>query len=298
MSQPPGQNANPFFRFWFGSVDAVRLDTFRMLIGIALLLYMRERWRYAREWLTSAGFHVSPENLPYHPLSFPLLSDHLLPYFGAVLFGSILLFILGWRVKWTAWVVLANVVYVTFADQISAFTLNKLFIAALSVLAFAPKGPFWSVRSGSEAYQSAWPVRILQITLVVHYFGAGWSKAIYGDWLVNPYALWSHVIGVYRTDFTSWLMETFPKWIWPPMQYSALAFELLSPFLLTIKRIRPIGLLWGAMFQTMIALTMHQFIYFMLLMFCFYVLFVPEEVLRRIRRAFHSWLFSPASGKI
>ena len=48
-----------------------------------------ERWLYASEWLTNAGFHVTQPNLSYHPFTVPLLPQELLPLFGVILFGSI-----------------------------------------------------------------------------------------------------------------------------------------------------------------------------------------------------------------
>ena len=271
--------------FWLGPRDTIRIDSFRVVLGVCVLLYMIERWRYAKEWLTPAGFHVSAENLPYHPLWLPPLPESALPVFGLALFGSLVLVIVGWKLRVALPVALACVAYVTFADQLSAFTLNKLSIVSLAVLAVAPGGGWWSLEALGGRTGSVWAERVLQATLVIHYFTAGWSKAVFGDWLVDRYALWTHVQGVYRTGIAAVLLETLPREAWAFMQTGALFFELSAPALFCIPALRPLAFGWGLAFQTMILLTMHQLVYFMLVMFSFYVLFVPPEQLHRLRVA-------------
>jgi len=226
--------------FFFETSDSIRLDTFRLLIGISLFLYMIERFRYASEWLTTSGFHISPENLPYHPFAVPLLPEELLPVFGIILFGSIIALIIGWKLKFTIWVVFVCITYVTFADQISAFTLNKLFIVSLLILALADKGTYLSIEKHKISKISIWPVRILQLTFVIQYFTAGWKKVYFGDWLTSPYTLYSQVQGFYRTDFAAFLLNTLPKESWVFMQLGSLLFELSVPILFTIKKTRRI----------------------------------------------------------
>jgi hypothetical protein len=263
---------NRITAFFFAPVDRIRMDAFRISLAISLLLYMFERWRYAKEWLTPAGFHISAENLPFHPSYAPPVPQSALPFLGIAMFGSLMMLALGWRIRLMAVISLVSLLYVTFADQLSAFTLNKLSIFSLAVLASAP----------TTSPQAVWPVRILQMTIVIQYFAAGWGKAVMGDWLVDPYSLYSQIVGIYRTDFAAWLLTHFPKEIWIFFQYSTLAFELLAPLIFAVRRLRPIALLWGLSFHLVIALCMSQFIYFSLVMVSFYVLFLNEATLRRV----------------
>jgi len=286
MSNLNAYSKKDFLSFFFQSKDVIRLDTFRMLLGITMLLYMCERWFYASEWLTAEGFHVSISNLSYHPFTVPLLSQEILPLFAFFLFGSIIAIIIGWQLQWTIWVALASIAYVTFADQYSAFTVNKLFIVSLCVLGLARRGPHWSIRSTNEPHQSIWPVRILQLSFIIHYFTAGWSKAVYGDWLTNPFVLYTQLQGIYRTEFAAWLYQIGSPNMWVIMQYSGLGFELLAPILFILKSTRRIAFIWGLSFQLVLALSMHQLIYFMLMMSCFYVLFVEDQTLHRWKNAF------------
>jgi hypothetical protein len=73
--------------------------------------------------------------------------------------------------------------------------------------------------------------------------------------------------------------------MWSWMQYSALSFEILAPLLFTFKPLRPIGFIWGFSFQMIVALTMRQLIYFSLDLLSFYVLFMDEKNLHRVRIA-------------
>jgi hypothetical protein len=178
---------------------------------------------------------------------------------------------------------LEKVVIYFLLDLLMTFTINKLFIASLAVLALASPGAYWRLDGRGRATQSVWPVRVLQATVVIQYFCAGWCKASHGDWLTNPYVLWSQAQGVYRTDLASWMLRRLPIGVWSWMQYAALTFELTAPLLFGVKRLRRIGCLWGAAFQLLIALTMYELVYFSLQMVCFFVLFLDERLLHRIR---------------
>jgi len=248
-----------------------------MAMATAVFLYVLYRWVCAEEWLTEAGYHVSEANLPYHDLVVPLVPSAFLLWFGVLLLGGLAAVIVGWQLRWTTWLAWACLLYVTLADQLSSFVTNKLAVVALLVVALAPH---------NKVPHSVWPVRVLQITLIVSYFTAGWNKAVWGEWLKDPYVLWSQLQGTYRTDLAAWMIRTLPLGVWPVLQYAALAFELLAPLHLGIKSLRVVGLLWGLSFQLLIAATMHQLIYFSLVMLSFYVLFVDEKLLHRIYNLF------------
>jgi len=268
--------------FLFQKQDSICLDAFRVALGAVMLLYMTERWYYAAEWLTARGFHVSQPNLSFHPFATPLLPEAWLPWFGVVFFGGILCVITGLKPSVTVWSTFLCVCYVTFADQYSAFTVNKLFIVSLAVLGFGPKGPYFSFTKGQGPMQSVWPVRVLQLSFLVHYFCAGWQKIVHGDWLANPFALYTQMQGVYRTEFAGWLYQNVPVNGWILMQYLGLGFELLAPALFVFKSTRRAAFIWGLAFQSVLALSMHQLVYFMLAMSCFYILFMEEKTLHKL----------------
>lgn len=268
-------------RFWLGPGGAVRLEAFRVCIGIALFFYMGFRWQYGREWLTAAGFHVSPASLPYFDWAVPLLPEKLLPWFGLGFFAAIIAFIFGWRLNIVSWLVLAGTVYVSAADQLAFFSPNKILIVSLFVVAAATLGGYARRAGDRHRAPSVWPVRILQATAMLHLFMAGWAKIAFGgEWLVKPYVFWTQVHGTYRTDAAAFLLQHLPAGGWYVLQYAALSFELLFPLLLVIKPLRRAGLAGGVVFQLSIALLMQHLIYFNLIMLSFFVLFVDEDRLR------------------
>ena len=267
--------------FWLGPMDRIRLKLFRFLIGFALLMYTGFRWVFADEWLTASGFHVSAGNLPYFDFTVPLLTHNQLFWFGTVYFASIAAFMIGWQLRWSGILTMLGLIYVSAADQLSFFSPNKILLISLLIVTCAEWGGYARRRGQSKRAPSAWPIRILQLTFIIHMFAAGWSKIFFGgEWLIRPFVFWTQVQGTYRTDFAAWLLNTLPVQGWVFLQWGALLFELLIPFLLFYKPLRRFGIIWGLFFQLMIAATMQHLIYFNLIMISFFVLFMDEDYLR------------------
>lgn len=263
--------------FWLGPADPIRLEAFRIVLGLSLIVYMGTWWWHAEEWLTPKGFHLSSAAAQWYGPAAPLLPPAALPFFGLAFFGGLVAFVLGWRLKITGLWVFCAFTYVTYADSLSAFTLNRMAMAALAVLAVAPK------EGSSYSARSVWPLRILQATIIIQYFTAGLCKIGQGDWLEDPNILWSQASGYYRTDLAAWMLRVLPLGAWSFMQYGALTFELLVPPLFMIRSWRPVGLIWGATFQVMSALMMDRLVYFSLVLCSFYVLFIDDSFLHRVR---------------
>lgn len=266
--------------FWYGRIDPIRLTAFRWAFCWSLLFYVVSWLRYGAEWLTPAGFHPSPAaSAAYGPRA-PLLSAELLWPFAIVYCGAALWLALRpthhrlQRVPTT--VVLAGTIYVTLADPISAFTLNRLFIVGFVVLLLAPRP------AGSPERQIAWPVRVLQLTVVLQYFGAGVCKAAWGDWLDRTDVLWTQVQGVFMTDVAAAMIRWLPLSVWTAIQHLALGFEVAAPLLFAVRRLRPLAFVLGLGMHVIIAATMAKLIYFSLQMACFYLLFVDPRRLHAL----------------
>jgi len=268
--------ADGWNRYWYGPVPAIRLAAFRQGLLFMLAIYMLARWMHAEEWLTAAGFHPSPRADRVSAPQLPLLPPALLPVLGVGLFGAIVLAIVGWLRRPATILALLLVVYVTLVDPISAFTLNRLFILSLLVLALAPA-------PAADDTMPAWPVRVLQLTLLTHYATSGICKSLRGDWLTSNDVLWAQLQSVYMTDAAALFVRVTPTWAMTLLQHAALGFELLAPLLIGVRRLRPFGLAIGVVMHIMIAVMMVQLFYFSAQMVCFYVLFLDEEMLQRWR---------------
>ena len=262
--------------YWYGPVPAIRLAAFRQAILLMLAIYMLARWMYAAEWLTAAGFHPSRAADRINAPQLPLLPPALLPVLGVGLFGSITLALVGWLRRPATIVALLLVIYVSLVDPISAFTLNRLFMFSLVLLALAPA-------TAPDDTMPAWPVRILQLTLVLHYATSGVCKSLRGDWLTSDDVLWSQLQNIYMTDAAALFVRVTPTWAMTLLQHTALGFELLAPLLFGLRRLRPFALFIGISMHIMIAVTMYQLFYFSAQMVCFYLLFLDPATLQRWR---------------
>lgn len=261
-----------WLEFWYAPVPAARLELFRVAMLATLAYYLAARFAHAREWLTAQGFHPSVAADRGHAPGVPLLPESWLVPFAIVCFASVALAMFGRLRRPATAVALACVIYVTLADPISAFTLNRLYIFSLTLLLLAPGG----------ANIPAWPIRVLQLSLLLHYAGSGVCKAAYGDWLAHDDVLWMQIQGLYMTDAAAWMVRTLPAWTFTVQQHTALGFELLAPLLLGVRRLRPLGFLLGVGMHLLVALTMYQLIYFSLQMIAFYTVFVDPGRAQRI----------------
>ncbi len=260
--------------FWVGDADVLSLRVFEATFTLTYLLWMGQCFRTWEEWLTEAGFHLTAEELvPMgYPEPFPLLSGYGVFGLAVLIAASGLALILN---KWRRVALLglfASAVYVQGADTMSAFTLNKLYVAVYGILLITP-GFKRDAKSG-QMMGSVLGMRVIQATLLLQYLAAGTSKAFMGDWLKYNDVLYTQVQGVYRTDFAAWCLRTLPMWSWTVMQWTALLFELEAPVLFCVRKLRPIAFVIGIDFHLMIALMMKDLIFFSAQMWTFYALFV------------------------
>jgi hypothetical protein len=246
------------------------------------VIYVLFRWQDAGEWLTAQGYHPTGAVTGGLQQPVPLLPEAALGWFGAAYLGSIAALILGVRPRVTIWLVLAGTVYVTLADRLAAFTINKLFVAGLLILALAP--PVVE-QGGKLVLRSAWPLRALQATFVLQMFGAGICKLRFGAWVAQSDTLWHQVQLAFMTDIAAWMVRELPMWAWAVLQYLALGFELAAPLLFMVRRLRPLGYLLGFGMLATIALTMYELVFFSLQICTFFVLFVEPERIYRVRAA-------------
>lgn len=272
-------------QFWYGDVDAIRLAALQQGIAFTLLIYVVTWSRSAQEWLTTVGFHPSHAADAVHAAQVPLLPPAALPFVAVFFFGSLAAFVFGVRRRLAATLVLASILYVTYADPISAFTLNRLYIITFLVFVFAP-APRPPSRDEADAAahprQTAWPLRMVQVLLVSHYLASGLCKLIQGDWGKGGDVLWAQLQGFYMTDFAAWLVRTVPAEGITAMQHSALAFELAAPLLFGIRRLRPLAFVYGIGFHLVIAVCMYQLVFFSAQMIALYLVFVPPAWLHRV----------------
>ncbi len=263
-------------RFWHAPISPLPLLGFRQAFLWSMLIYFVAWARFAPEWLTDAGYHPAPTIDPGNAPGLPLLTRAALPWVGVVVFGALLADLFGFGRRVTIWILLLAAIYALVVDPIASFTINRLFVIGLIILAVAPEP-----EPESELVR-AWPVRMLQVTVVAQYFGSGLCKTLNGDWWGGEDVLWTQIQGVYMNDFAAWLVRSLPEWGWVVLEQIALWFELLAPLLFMVRWLRPLAVVVGIGLHLVVAATMDQLIYFSLQMISFYVLFMPTAWLETL----------------
>ena len=260
-------------------VAAIRVRVFETMFALAFLYYFLSRFTAYREWLCGEGFHYSKDaNLPHLPDPFRPVQ----PWAAWLIAGLAVFFVIGVianrcrRVSWFGLLVIG--VYIQGVNASAAFALNKLFIVGFCVMMLSPR---YVVQNGRRVMATGWAVRILQLTFLCQIFHAGLYKVIGGDWLEYSDVLWTHAQGRYRTEVAAWALRSLPMWCWTVLQWAALLFELLGPFLLAMRRTRPVGIICGIGFVLFIAVMMNDLIHFMVQMFAFLTLFFSAKFWER-----------------
>lgn len=267
-------------RRWYGPADALPLDAFRQILTLGLIFATLAGYPYADEWLTAGGFRPSPEADPIVAPLAPLLPAWAVTPFFVAYFAAMLavLFDRGRRAGTCA--IVAALVYLYLADPLGWSPAHALALLGFSVLALAPApGPAGEV--------VAWPQRILQVALLLLFFGAG-LDLLRGDWLWDGEVLRLRVAGEGRGAVPAWLLATLPAWAWPALQRLILFYLLFAPLLLIPRRIRRVGVAFGVGVHLALALAYPPALHPGVLTLAFLLLFLPLPLLER--------LLAPLSG--
>lgn len=276
----------PVQRHVVDPVDGLPLRVFEAMLVCGFLVRFTSRLVHWREWLTPRGFHLTAKqawDLGY-PQAWPLLEQ---PWMVAALAlgvyaGALAAVTLRWR-RLGLIALFFAAVYTEGVDYLSASSQERIYVAVFALLATAPG--VWRDAGTGRLMVAAAPVRVMQATLVLIYFVAGYTKCHPGDWLKYPDVVWTQVQGFHRTEFAAWALRTLPKGVWAMMQYGTLIFEVGAPVWFTCRRTRPFAIAFGLSLHLMIAVMMKGLIFFALQMWSFYALFISPEIWRRVARA-------------
>jgi len=237
-------------------------DYFVKAFSLVFLAYWLHLSRNLNDWLGTDGFHMSSAAaLVFKPLPSPW------PWvlWWMVLVGGVLL-LARRTVPLGCLLAGSGFFYATICDPASRGAVNMHFLFGLAVI-------FWStsLRRDIDVTMSAWPAYLIRLYLVVVYFGSGWRKTIYGNWLNDPHALIHSMTGFFATGLTRSLYPVTPLPIWTAAQYVTVAFELSAPLLLLHPSFRKAGAVIGCLLHIGIALLMKDLFYFSLQMLTFYI---------------------------
>jgi hypothetical protein len=258
----------------FEPVPIIRLVFFRIFIPTAILLFLASRLLHADDWLSTAGFHPPVlEDDWRQPANIAPISPGAAWTLSIILVIAGLMTIAGALTRFSSAIFAALLLYTTLADRLEAFTVSKLGTCLAIALAFTPcdarysVDAWWRRRKNPNlplpTHVSGGNVRFFQITIPVFYFSSGVCKAM-GDWLKDPYVLFSHLHDSYQTPVSLFAANHFSPWMWTVMQATTLAFEVGAPLWFAWRITRPYALLYGVAMHTLIGLMFGPVIWFAL----------------------------------
>ena len=277
----------------------VRLRFLRVWLPLAILGFLSSRILHAAEWLSAAGFQVP--DLGRRDWRQPLYLAPL-PVWAAwglcaVLALSGLALSAGVKPRISALLFALGLFYVTLADRLEAFTVNKLGSVLALALFLVPT--VWRADPADRASAGATPgeravnrvpadakvtwgnVRFFQLLVVILYCASGICKWK-GDWLTHPYVLWTHMQDSYQTPFSYHVAALMPLAAWRPLQYVVLGFEVLAPLWLLLPWTRLPALCLGLGIHAFIGLGFGPVVWFVILMAALLMgCFAPESWLQR-----------------
>lgn len=278
----------------FAPRPLIRLEVIRIFAPLAILGFLSSRMLHAEDWLSTAGFRVPalPDDWR-QPVSLPGIPVWAAWAVCAVLVIAGLSVAVGFATRWAAGLFALALAYVALADRLAAFTVSKLAPVIALALCLTPSGTSYSISSWLRrrrepqwrppAEVSGGCVLFFQVLLPVFYFSSGICKAT-GDWLTDPYVLWSHIHDSYQTPVSWFVGNHLPKTAWTVLQAATLVFECGAPLWFALRYTRPYALYFGVAMHLMIGLMFGPVIWFSLLMIVLLVGgYMPVGWLRQAR---------------
>ncbi|MDB4941308.1 MAG: hypothetical protein JWP97_842 [Labilithrix sp.] len=258
-------------------VPVLRLELVRIAAPLAILGFMASRIAYADEWLGTAGFRVPDLGVsdPRQPFYLPSLPDWAAWTMAAAFVVSGLAVSLGYQARRAAIPFAAIAAWVALSDRLAAFSVSKMAPMIGLALALSPCGS----RFGIDAWRAtkkdpaaplpthvvSGSVRFFQILIPTIYCASGIAKAR-GDWLHQPYVLWSHLHSTYQTSVTLLLANALPAFAWTLFQVFTLVLESFAPLWFGWRRTRPYAVVAAVSMHAMIGLMFGPVRYFAMLM--------------------------------
>jgi hypothetical protein len=251
-----------------------RLAFIRILVPLAILGYLSLRMMHSADWLSVEGFSVPFRGQydwrkPFHIDPLPVWAAWSV---SAILLVSGLALSFGFLTRYSGGIFGAALIYVTLADRLASFTVNKLGVVLIVALCFTPCHQAWSLDARLSRKGKAVPtlatwgnVRFFQILLVLMYCMTGVAKWK-GEWLSEPMLLWTHLHGSYQTGAGYLMARNLPMEIWPFLRWVVLAFELLAPLWFLMPWTRLPALYIGLGMHFFIGLMFGPVVWFALLM--------------------------------
>jgi len=268
------------------SVSASPLAVFRILFGLVMFISIVRFWSYG--WISK--FYLEPHYF-FSYYGFDWVQP--LGQFTYVVFAicglSALAVSIGWKYRSSIIIFFLSWTYIELMDK-TTYLNHYYFISLLSFLMiFLPAASHYSIdtwRDGSKAYTKIprWCTDAIKLLLSIVYFYAGLAK-LQRDWMVDAMPLKMWLPSKYDTPLLGDLMQE--NWIHYAFSWGGAAYDLLIPFLLWMRKTRPVAFVMVIIFHvlTRVLFPIGMFPYIMIVSaLIFFDAPIHDKILRTISR--------------
>lgn len=180
---------------------------------------------------------------------------------------------------------------------------DRIFMVTLLVLAVSGADRTFSYAMRQKygtalewEYISVLPQRLIALQITFVYLGVGYQKIWLPGWKTGE-ILYYAFIGRWGTPLAYWFAAHIPMVVFDWLLYTTKAFELLIPFGLWIRPVQKWFFLGGALFHTLITITLSIW-WFMFLLPSYVIFLEPEAVYELWEKRWKKRILPKSSARV
>ena len=281
--------------FWFSKAELVPVGIFRIAFGFFLcVIFIAYLPNWGRFYDVNGIISLQDKSIPhYHnPLSIFYLTDGKIPviFLWCLGFISAICFTVGYKTR-----IFTIVLYVLYTSMINrnyfiVYGEDNLIRMLLFYSCFAPLCCRFSIDSYlnkkiKSKTPEIWPIRLIQINIVLVYLFSAPYKLLYDLSWVNGEAIY------WTVTSNNWSRFPFPDLFYQcggllskMVTYGALLIEFSFPVLVWFRKTRLLALVLISALHIGIGILIPNVTFFTTCMLCSFWVFVPEKVPEKFLR--------------
>ena len=279
--------------FWFSKAELLPVSIFRICFGLLLcVIFIAYLPNWERFYDSNGIISLHDNNIPHYQnlLSVFRLTEGKIPviFWWFIGFVSAIAFTLGYKTRF-----FTIVLYVLYTSMINrncfiVYGEDNVIRMLLFYSCFAPLGYRLALDSSlnrklRNKMPDIWPIRLMQINIVLIYFFSTPCKLLYDPSWVNGTAIY------WTVTSNNWSRFPFPDLFYKCnaflsklISYGALAVEFSFPIFVWFKNTKLISLVFISMLHIGIGILIPNVTFFTFYMLCSFWIFVPEAFLKSL----------------
>ena len=275
-------------KFWFSKAELLPPSIFRIGFGILLcVMFIAYLPNWERFYDTNGIMSLNDKSFPHiqNPLSVFYLTEGRIPviFYWGLGFVSAIAFTVGYKTRF-----FTIVLYILYSSMMNrnyfiVYGEDNLIRMLLFYSCFAPLNYRLSIDSNlnrklKRKTPDVWPIRLMQINIVLIYLISTPYKLLYDPSWVNGTAIYWTVVS------NNWSRFPFPDLFYKCnailsklISYGALIVEFSFPIFVWFKNTKLIAIALISMLHIGIGILIPNVTFFTFFMVCSFWLFVPEE---------------------